>query len=141
MALLSDLSLSTTYRSNGNGLVKDFYVPCYERSILYRRAVGYFTSSGMAVAARGIAKFISTGGRMRLIASPRLEQRDIDAIDQGYKSREQIVDSVVSRELDEIENSLIKDQIAALAWMVEVGVLDIKLALPVDDQGKIKYGL
>lgn len=141
MPLLSDISFKTTYRSNGNSLVTDFYLPCYERSILYRRAVGYFTSSGMAVVAKGIAKFISNGGMMRLIASPRLEKRDIDAIDQGYKSREQVVDSVINRELDEIEDALIKDRISALAWMVAAGVLDIKLALPIDNQGKIKSGL
>ena len=43
--------------------------------------------------------------------------------------------------IDEIEDALVKDRISALAWMVATGVLDIKLALPIDDQGEIKPGL
>ena len=37
---LADLPLETEYRSDSHDLVQDFYLPCLERSTLYRRAVG-----------------------------------------------------------------------------------------------------
>jgi hypothetical protein len=52
-ATLADLPLETEYRSDTHDLVRDFYVPCLERSTRYRRAVGYFTSRGLSVAAQG----------------------------------------------------------------------------------------
>jgi len=141
MSSLAELSLDITYRSFGASIVHDFYNPCLERAILYRRAVGYFTSSGLATAAKGLAKFISHGGRMKLVASPKLEQHDIEAIEKGYKSQLQAIESVVCKELKEIEEILAKDRISALAWMISSGTLEIKLALPVDEQGNIKHGL
>ena len=141
MSSLAELSLEITYRSYGASIVRDFYDPCLERAILYRRAVGYFTSSGLATAAKGLAQFISHGGRMKLVASPKLEQKDMEAIEKGYKSRLQVIESVVSKELKEIEDVLTKDRISALAWMISTGALEIKLALPVDETGAIKHGL
>jgi len=40
--------LKISYRSGRDDLIRDFYTPCLERAVLYRRAVGYFTSSGLA---------------------------------------------------------------------------------------------
>jgi len=141
MSHLAELSLNISYRSNGTSILHDFYNPCLERAILYRRAVGYFTSSGLAVAAKGLAKFISHGGRMKLVASPKLGKEDIEAIEKGYKSRAQTIESAINKEIKEIEDALTKDRLSALAWMISTGTLEIKLALPVDEQGEIKHGL
>ncbi|MCY2991043.1 MAG: hypothetical protein NTY19_24670 [Planctomycetota bacterium] len=51
---LADLPLATEYRSDSHDLVHDFYLPCLERNTLDRRAVGYFTSRGLSVAAQGL---------------------------------------------------------------------------------------
>jgi len=50
---LSELSLRVSYSSYNVGLVSSFYTPCLERAVLYRCAVGYFTSHGLAAAAKG----------------------------------------------------------------------------------------
>ena len=55
---LADLPLETEYRSDCHDLVRDFYLPCLQRSTQYRRAVGYFTSRGLSVAAQGITALI-----------------------------------------------------------------------------------
>ena len=44
--------LNIAYSSDSSNLVTDFYVPCLKESVLYRRAVGYFTSHGLSVAAQ-----------------------------------------------------------------------------------------
>jgi DNA phosphorothioation system restriction enzyme len=120
------------YRSNAGNVVDDFYVPCMERSVLYRRAVGYFTSKALSLAARGAAHLIKSGGRIQLVTSPHLQESDIEAIEQGYESRGQRIRQVIEVELDELANELEHERLAALAWLISVGALEIKLALRVN---------
>lgn len=42
---LVDLALQTSYRTSKGNIVDAFYVPCLQRASVYKRAVGYFTSS------------------------------------------------------------------------------------------------
>ena len=77
---LSELSINMSYRTGRDNIVDDFYIPCLEASTLYRRAVGYFTSHGLSVAARGVANLAFRKGKMRLVASPRLEPEDVEVL-------------------------------------------------------------
>ncbi len=77
---LADLPLETEYRSDSHDLVRDFYLPCLTHSTQYRRAVGYFTSRGLSVAAQGITALVDGGGRMLLVASPLFDADDLVAI-------------------------------------------------------------
>ena len=63
---LPNLNLEISYDSGNHDLVKDFFVPCMEESILYRRATGYFTGSSLKIAARGIASIISKKGHIKI---------------------------------------------------------------------------
>ena len=55
---LKEISLKYEYRSDGADLVKDFYTPCLRNATQYWRAVGYFTSNGLALNAGGLATFV-----------------------------------------------------------------------------------
>jgi len=77
---LSDLSFRLSYRTGRDDLVQDFFNPCLEASVLYRHAAGYFTSAGLALAARGVASLAVRGGTMRLVVSPYLEPDDVEAL-------------------------------------------------------------
>ncbi|MBN2685347.1 MAG: DEAD/DEAH box helicase family protein [Pontiellaceae bacterium] len=139
-APLSALNLKISYRTGRDDLVNDFYIPCLRRSALYQRAVGYFTSSGLAYAAAGIAHLIEAGGKVQLVASPELTQEDIDAIQKGGSAREVAVRSA-KRNFAEIKDLLIKERLEALAWMVSSGALEVKLALRVSPTGKYLHGI
>ena len=107
----------------------EFYLPCLSASVQYDRAVGYFTSGGLAAAARGIAALIKNGGRMRLVASPMLSEHDYNEIQAGYQKRaEEIIETRVIEVLDSIPHELVEEKVGSLAWLVSVGRLDIKLA-------------
>ena len=138
---LSELQLKISYRTGRDDLVNDFYVPCLNRSVLYQRAVGYFTSTSLAVAASGIANLIHTGGKIQLIASPELTIEDIEAIDKGQATNEDIINQAANRSFTEIKDMLIKDRLEALAWMVSTGSLAVKLALRVSKSGKLMSGI
>ena len=88
---LRSLSLEPTYRSDRHSIGRDFLVPCLARATTYDRAVGYFTSSALAEASRGLGPFIERGGIMRLIASPYLLPDDAEAIRKGCSQRQCLI--------------------------------------------------
>ncbi len=140
--MLRDLtSLKPAYRSGRDDLVEGFYTPCLEQSHLYRRAVGYFTSSGLALAARGVAALVKNGGRMRLVASPVLEEGDVEALRAGSEEREAILRRVVARNLGEIEDLIVRDRLAALSWLVANGSLEVRLAIRCGGDGVLSPGI
>lgn len=54
--MLKELDLKRRYRSSHNELVRDFFVPCLDKAIGYDRAVGYYSSAALSVAADGLAR-------------------------------------------------------------------------------------
>ncbi|MEP1076445.1 DNA phosphorothioation system restriction enzyme [Leptolyngbya sp. PL-A3] len=127
---MSVLELQDEYRSDRCNLIQDFYIPCLENSMVYNRAVGYFSSSSMAAAAKGLSALIRSGGRMQLIASPQLSPEDAEAIEQGLKQREEVVSETLLRELEREFDQVVGDRLACLAWLLAKGLLEIKLAIP-----------
>ena len=129
---LKELSLKYEYRSDESNIVTDFYTPCLRNATQYWRAVGYFTSNGLALNARGLATFIRHGGQMRLVTGPKLMADDIEAIQHGYaeKSTEarQIPASSPTPAFEEVTDN----QSALLTWLIAHGHLDIKIAYPSD---------
>ncbi len=142
MGNLSELTLDISYRSDEGNVVSDFYVPCLERSSLYRRAAGYFSSNGLSLAAKGLVQLIKTSGRVQLVVSPQLSEDDVEAIQQGYKSREEVLEDAARRSLTDPEGELSKNRLSALAWLIANGHLDIKIALRVDvATGRLSRGI
>ena len=58
---LRSLDLADRYRSDNEDVVAGFYVPALSVSVSYSRAVGYFTSTSLALFARGIREFADGG--------------------------------------------------------------------------------
>ena len=117
-------------------------MPCLTQSVVYQRAAGYFTSHGLTLAAKGLAQLIKTGGQLQLVVSPFLTDADIEAIESGYQSREQVLRGAVFRGVENAESELIRDRLSALAWLISVGRLDVKLAFRVDpNTNRIRSGI
>ena len=137
MTLLSDLSLLDSYRSGRNSLIAEFYVPCMSVSVRFDRAVGFFTSTSLSVAAKGLTRLIRNNGTMRLIASPSLTAEDAAAIQEGYRNRETIIERALLRELDEqkFTDEVTRKRLACLAWLIEQKRIDIKIALVENSAG------
>ena len=141
MGSLAFLSLKLSYRSSRDDLVQDFFVPCLEESVLYRRAVGYFSSSGLALAAQGVASLAARGGKMRLVASPHLQADDVAALNEASSNRDQVLSLIAEKSLTSIADTLAKKRLAALSWLAATGLLEVRLAYRVNEQGFIAGGL
>ncbi|MEQ8537529.1 MAG: DEAD/DEAH box helicase family protein [Coleofasciculus sp. D1-CHI-01] len=126
---LSDLSIQDEYRSDRVDIIRDFYLPCLEQATVYKRAVGFFSSTSMAAAARGITALIRSGGKMQLVASPYLSPEDAEAIATGLKQRQDVITDTLLRELDQEFEQVVRDRLACLAWLLGQGILEIKLAV------------
>jgi hypothetical protein len=138
---LRHLQLHHSYRTGRGDLVKDFFVPCLEQATLYRRAAGYFSSHGLALAARGVASLVARGGQMRLVVSPQLDPEDTAALQAAIDHPADLLRSIASKSLADVEDSLLRDRLNALAWLAAAGFLQIRLAVRVDGDGAVARGI
>lgn len=132
---LRSLALRDRYRSDLEDVVESFFVPSFTVASSYSRAVGYFTSTSLALYARGLETFAERGGCMRLIASPHLNEDDIVDIDRGYDVRS-VLERAALRELAGEESEALLDGLGILGRLIAEGRLDIKLAF-VSQAGRI----
>ena len=132
-----ELDLKKVYdtRNIGDNPIRNFYIPVLNEAITYDRGTGYFSSTSLSLAARGIAGFIRNGGRMRILTSPELTFEDSVVLMnlQNEEMIELFIEEKLAFALKDIEGmaSLIeKDHLRALAWMISEGSLEIRIAVP-----------
>jgi DNA phosphorothioation system restriction enzyme len=132
---LRSLDIADRYRSDHEDVVAGFYVPALSVSVSYSRAVGYFTSTSLALFARGVREFADRGGTMRLVASPHLNEDDVIDIERGYEIRK-VIERATLRELAVEDRDAILDGLGLIGRLIAEQRLDIKLAF-VARQGRI----
>lgn len=125
----SDLPLKVAYDSGEDDLLWDFYIPVLSRANSYDRIAGFFSSSSLAIAARGISEFISNGGFMRLVTCPQLSSNDISMLERSVNNIDEILSDNFIKSYDEIETEFQRDHVKALGWMLANGKLQIKIAV------------
>ncbi len=124
---LRELTIKSEYRSFIDDVVKDFYIPLLSEAVLYQRAVGFFSSSALSMISRGIDGLIKNGGKIQIVASPRLTEEDYIEIQKGYELRK-VIENSLSRELKDPENEEDRKNLSLIAQLVSQGILDIKIA-------------
>ncbi|MGD0202847.1 MAG: DEAD/DEAH box helicase family protein [Candidatus Bathyarchaeia archaeon] len=132
---LQDLILKNAYDSDTDNVLTDFYIPALANSILYDRLTGFFSSTTLAAAAKGIVGLMKNGGSIRLITGAVFQEQDIKAIKEAINTPEKIIEQFMLKEIDNLEEGFIKDHVKALGWLVAKGKLNIKIAFVLDDQG------
>ena len=115
--------------------MEDFYIRALSVAIEYKRLTGFFSSTTLSLAAKGISAFVRNGGTMKLVTGARFQEADIEAIKQSIESPEQIIKKGMLKELDNLENKFVKDHVRALAWMVANKRLKIKVAIVLSNEG------
>ena len=123
------LDIKPSYESGVGDIVQDFYEPVLTEAILYDRISGFFTSSSLAVAARGMSNFIKNGGIMRLITSPVLSSEDVEIIEQLIENKGDVKSKDLGLDLDALEDAFISDHVKAFGWLLSSGKIDIRLAI------------
>lgn len=124
---LRELNIKNEYRSLIDDVVGDFYVPLLQRAVLYQRAVGFFSSSALVMLSKGLKGLVDNGGKIQVVASPRLSESDIVEIQKGYAAREVITNALL-RELKDCPDDAEIEKLSYIAQLIAQGTLDIKIA-------------
>lgn len=132
---LKSIPLKKTYSSDFDDILHEFYIPALKESVEYNRLAGFFSSTCLAIAARGILGLIRNGGSMKLIVSPKLNKDDLKTILNAYEHPEKYIEKKMLEELENFDDGFIRDHIFALGWMIANKKLEIKIAIVHNDKG------
>lgn len=128
---LKDIEIQPSYESDSGDLIQKFYEPVLSCCVKYYRLAGFFSSSSLAIAARGIASLIRNNGKYLLICNPLLSKEDAQAL----KNAVDTLPEDISLDLEKIESEIERNHVKAMGWMLAHGYLEIKLAVVYDDNG------
>lgn len=135
---LADLEIDDAYDTGARGdrVVNEFYVPVLQQALMYQRLTGYFSSQVLALAARGVAGLIKNGGKMQLITSPVVSEKDYEALTNSDPDDvRDFVDkqfSIAMSDMNDLASTIAVDHVRALGWMLREGILEIKVLIPRD---------
>ena len=133
---LKNMPLKNEYRSLIDNVIQDFYIPLLKEATIYKRAVGFFSSSSLVEITKGIAAMAQSGGKIKIVASPYLSAEDIEAIQRGYEERNRIIEKAVLREItDEKLDYFSMQRLNLLACLIADEVLDIRIAFTDSSSG------
>jgi superfamily II DNA or RNA helicase len=130
----TELDLPRVINTSNVDFVEEFYNPLLSRSIEYKRGVGFFRTSWIRSAARGVANLAENGGTAKWLTSPILSEDDWEMIKKAEKAtKDEILYESLQDDIENLRHDLEYDTRNAVAWMVAEGYLEIKFALPTDE--------
>lgn len=111
--------------------VSDFLEPCLENSVSYDRLSGYFSSKVLALAAKGLGKFIHGQGKMRLVMSSQLSESDFNFLKNNLDNPNSWSKYFDSTDLSptSLESVLAVKHFEAMCWLLAKGRLEIRIVI------------
>ena len=153
-------ALRRHYKGQAGQLIDEFYVPVLHEAVRYDRQAGYFDSISLVQLAAGLASFIQRVQReaqtdippMRLITGATWSPEDMDAYNRGLDAFNGTIGRSLTRAFEPSaddclslglppgwrpeEDAIAADRFATLAWLVASGFLEVRVAYPLDQQGR-----
>lgn len=160
MSFRSLPGLKRHYAGQAGLLITDFYVPVLSQAVRYDRQAGYFDSVSLVQLAAGLAAFIAhvqsfppaSGPSMRLITGATWSPDDITAYQRGREALTQSLDHSLLRHFAPTDaecerlglpagwrpeaDQIASNRLGTLAWMAATGLLEVRIALPLDHAGR-----
>lgn len=139
--MLSDLNFKTFYSTASDNIPEAFYNLVLSETKYYDRVSGYFSGASLAYYTKGIANLIKNEGKFRLIISHEISEKDYEDICGGYKRRKIIINNMIDRINYSDLNNNQKVNLANLGYLIEIGLVDIKIGFTKSGLFHAKYGL
>jgi len=127
---LKDIALKQSYSSDFDDILTDFYLPVLSEATRYDRIAGFFSSSSLALAARGIERLVEGGGSIRILTSPRLSKEDIECLSTQTRVQESVSSQLVDAIQQSLEASLVRRGVHMLGALLDIGRLQLRIAVP-----------
>lgn len=135
--MLTDITIKPGYTTPIDDVGRDFYTPALMNSVRYDRISGYFSAKSLIYFSKGIEGLIKNNGKYRLIISSEISEPDYEAIKEGYKLREE---QEVLPDLTKVTDELDRMHLANLAYLISIGLVDIKIGFTPVGLFHAKYG-
>ena len=105
--------------TSSNNLATDFFIPTLSEAKEYLRGVGYFSVSWFKSVTDGILNLIENGGKARIITSPIISENEYNVILKANElKRNKIILPYIHLSIEEFKNTIYKDIVSALSWMI-----------------------
>ena len=137
-----ELDLKIGYDSDDVDISEVFYKPVLSKSIFYKRLSGYFSSSTFAVVLKEILEFSKRGGKIQLVTSPEISEKDYSIINDVINGNFKEFENIIIKKISEEPNSLFRDCNAIMGWLLSNQIdgdpqLEIKIAIPIKANGEL----
>lgn len=136
---LSDLKFNTNYNSYGYDLVEEFYIKALSSASNYDRVSAFFDSKILSLYATGIENIFKNGGKIRFIFSQQLSESDYLEMCSGYYKRS--LDLLANNFNHNLLSEMDKKRLSNLSFLIEKGIVDIKIAFTKAGILHDKFGL
>jgi len=143
MDRLKDLNLKSVYRSGKSDLLNDLYIPLLSVAKRYDRAVGYFATSLLAYALKGISSIVENDGKMRLVVGATVTDEEFDALKEGNDLK-QFSHALVHELADIIARTNTKVEVHRLrvfSLLIACGKLEMRFAYKKNGMYHEKIGI
>ena len=138
--MLCDLDLLPVYDSSNYDLINDLQVPLLKNSSSYLRGVGYFTSGWLRLVVNGLKDFVENGGKIRLIISPHIEDKDWDAMLIGVQAMsDSTLRALLEANVIDLAKTIDAKTLVAFSWMIADGIIELRIAVPKDKDVRRNY--
>lgn len=128
-----ELEIKHSYISKGkDNITEAFLNPILKYTKIYKRSVGFFSSSVIEAMLDGIMGLVNNNGHIYLIASPELSIEDVMVIEKAYDDRELVITDIISAKMEVELDQLSETRLKMLYELIVKGYLDIKIAMTED---------
>lgn len=138
--MFKNIKLHPTYSTYDNNIYEEFYIPVLSRSVTYDRAAAYFSAKSLASYMKGIENALENGFKYRLIISNKISNEDYEEIKKGYELRKELKEKYLDN-LKEVMTLEEKKNLSNLAYLLSIGVLDIRMAFTTEGIYHDKFGV
>nr|WP_068131089.1 SNF2-related protein [Nosocomiicoccus ampullae] len=142
--MLNKLDVKSGYNTADDNLANDFFNKVLREAVEYKRVAGFFNSASLAYLSEGIEGLIRNKGKVKLIISEEISEKDYQLIKQGYENRtsikQNLLDALDNKNMTDLN---VKKNIANLAYLIEIGLVDIKVGFMTKGEGLFhdKFGI
>lgn len=139
---LSDAEIKISYNSYSDNIVDDFYVKFLSLATNYDRVSAYFSSEILTLYSVGIAEIYRNNGKIRFIFSEQISEKDYKLMKAGYENKKIIERQLHDKlQLDNNLNEIDLKRLSNLAFLIEKGIVEIKIAFTKKGVFHDKFGL
>lgn len=133
-------NIKMEYRTLSDDVVDSFYIPCLKQASIYKRAVGFFSSSILLQISKGLCAMEANKAKIKLLISPKLDKNDYEAIVNGYNNQPQdFINNKFNELFEDVYDEESINRFALLSHLISIGLLDIRVVILKENNDRAMY--